>query len=233
MKDLLICIAHHHTRDRLEYLRRVLTAFADEYALSHDIIIDTNVAALDVKGENVTSVCHASLSHPFHLTWMHRRHMKERIEDYGCFMYTEDDIYLPFENFKHYLGNFELLWPAYVPSFTRVEVFEGEEFLLDVTERQESNAVVPSFCTLKDPYHGFWILPQSALKQTMTADFVRLSDWREMAAAYPIWELHKTPVVELDGNRVSRKCLAYHLPNNYAPCPTSPHSKIKVADIFL
>lgn len=232
MKDLLVCVAHHHALDRLPYLRRVLDGLA-EYELSADVIIDTNVAALDVKGENVTTVHHASLEHPFHLCWQHRRHMKDRIEDYRWLMYLENDIYLPFDNFVHYCRNFEKLWPDYVPSFIRVEEFDGEEWSLDVTERQECTPIQPGFCTLRQPYHGFWIMPQWALKQNMRGDFVRLSQSRETAASYPMWELQKTPLVELDGKQISRKCFAYHLPNNYAPCPTDPHGKIRVADIFL
>lgn len=232
MKDLLVCIAHHSTPGRIEYLRQALNGFT-EYELSVDIIIDTNVAALDVRGENITTVHHASLAHPFHLCWQHRRHMKERIDDYRWMAYFEDDIHLPFENFAHYQRNFELLWPDYVPSFIRVEEFEGEEYVLDVTERQACEEIQPGFCTLKQPYCALWIMPQSALKQTMRGDFVRLSESREVAASYPMWELNKTPLVELDGKQVSRKCFAYHISNNYAPCKTSPHGKIRVADIFL
>lgn len=230
--ELLICITHHHSTDRLEYLLQILQSFKDEYSLRHDIIVDTN-AALDVTGDNTTTVHHNSLAHPFHLAWMHRQHMKERIEDYDWFMYVEDDIYLPFENFLNYLRNFELLWPDYVPSFVRVERFNGEEYALDVTTRRECNLVQDGFCTLKQPYHGFWIMPQQALKETMRSDFVRLSESREVAASYPMWELHKTPVVQIEGNHVSRLCYAHHLPNNYARCPADPHAKIKVADIFL
>lgn len=232
MKDLLVCVAHHHALDRLPYLRRVLDGLA-EYELSADIIIDTNIAALDVKGENVTIVSHVSLEHPFFLAWCHRRHIKERIDDYRWFLYIEDDIHLPFENFAHYQRNFELLWPDYVPSFVRVEEFDGEEWALDVTQRQECKEIQPDFCTLTQPYNGFWIMPQKALKETMRGDFARLSESREVAASYVMWELNKTPLVELDGKQISRKCFAYHLPNNYAPCKTSPHGKIRVADIFL
>lgn len=232
MRELLICIAHHHTPERLQYLRAILKTF-ESYQVSPDIIIDTNVANLDVKGENITVLSHVSLAHPFHLTWMHRRHIKDRIEDYRWFMYIEDDIQLSFENFTNYQANFEQLWPDFVPSFVRVEKYEGEEFALDITEGRACNLVRSSFSTLSQSYHGFWIMPQPALKETMTADFARLSDSRETAASYPMWELHKTPVVQLDRWQVDPRCFAYHLPNNYAPCPTSPHGKIRVSDIFL
>lgn len=232
MKDLLACISHHSAPDRLPYLRQVLSGLS-EYELECDIIVDTNVAGLDVRGQNVTTVHHASLEHPFFLCWCHRKHMKERIDDYRWFLYIEDDIHLPFENFAHYQRNFELLWPDYVPSFVRVEEFEGEEFVLDVTERQSCVLIGSKFCTLKQPYCGLWCLSQEALKQTMTTDFVRLSQSRETAASFPMWELNKIPLLELDGGQISRKCFAWHLPNNYSRCPENPHAKIRVADIFL
>jgi hypothetical protein len=230
VKDLLVCISHHASPDRLQYLLRVLKSFSDHYKTSHDIIIDTNVAVLSVTGENVTTVHHASLSHPFHLAWQHRKHMKERIEDYHWLMYIEDDIYLPYENFVYYQQRFEQRWPGYIPSFIRVEKFNGEEFVVDVTKRQQRPA--SQFCTLSQPYHGFWIMPQRALKETMTPDLVRLSDSREAAASYPMEDLRKVPFVNLEDGQISRKCFAYHLPNNYSSCPSSPHGKIKVSEIF-
>lgn len=233
MKDLLICVAHHAAPDRLQYLLRVLEAFA-EYELSLDILIDTNAAGLDVRGKNITTVHHTSFDHPFFLTWMHRRHMKDRIEDYHAFAYFEDDILLPFENFDHYQTRFGLLWPDYAPGFIRVEKYKGEEYAVDVTKRQPCFAVRTFHTALRQPYHGFWIMPQKALKETMTPDFVRLSDSREAAASYPMWGLGKTVLVQIDDEgKVIRECFAYHLSNSYASCPTSPHGKIKVSDIFL
>lgn len=229
---LLACISHYHSPERLQYLLRMLEAFV-EYELTVDIIIDANVEGLEVTGENLTTVHHVSLEHPFHLCWCHRRHIRDRLEAYDWFMYIEDDIFLPFANFQRYMTNFQTLWPNFVPSFIRVEEFSGEEYVLDVTERQSFAPVIPSFCTLNSPYHGFWIMPRRALKQTMTPDFVRLSDSRETAASFPMWELNKTPVVEIDGKQVARTSMAYHLTNSYAPCPTSPFGKIKLSEIFL
>lgn len=247
MKDLLICIAHHSTPGRGQYLASILKAFATEYKLTLDIIVDTQIADVhidvaDMWGRITTIVSHVSLEHPFHLCWQHRRHMKERIEDYRYFLYIEDDIYLPFENFEHYRTRFELLWPDFVPGFVRVEKHEGEEYAVDVTERQPCVPVRTTHAALRQPYHGFWIMPQQALKETMPADFVRLSDSREAAASYPMAELGKTALVQIDDGKVTPdslayqvvpECFAYHLSNNYAPCPTSLHGKIKVAEIFL
>lgn len=235
MRDLLITVAHHHTPERLTYLLRILKAFRDEYALDYDVVIDSNAELLAVTGENVRTVVHTNLEHPFHLTWQHRFHMEAERDNYGWCAYFEDDLLLPFENFLRYMDNFAILWPKYIPSFIRIETMNGVEFVVDVTQQQALNpiAIEQSFCSLIQPYHGFWIMPQWALKQTMTPEFTRVSDSREAAASYPMADLHKTPVVELDGKRVSRHSFAWHLPNNYCRAPESPFGKIKVEDIFL
>lgn len=235
MKDLLICVAHHSQPDRLPYLQAVLKAFADEYELTHDIIIDTQVAALlDVQGANVTICSHVSLAHPFFLTWFHRQHMLDRIADYRWFMYIEDDIYLPFANFDHYRTRFEVLWPhGYVPGFIRVEKHDGEEWAVDQTERQPCMPVLTTHAALRQPYHALWCLPQRALKENIGPNFARMSDSREAAASFPMADLGKTALVQIDDGKVIPECFAYHLSNSYAPCSTSPHGKIKVSEIFL
>lgn len=232
-KDLLICLAHHANPDRLQYLQRVLKAFADEYECSHDLIVDTNSPALlDVQGANVTIVSHVSLEHPFHLAWQHRKHMRDRIDDYRWLAYFENDLCLPFANFLHYQDRYTRLEATgCVPGFIRVEEYNGEQYVVDVTERQPLPA--GNHVALKQPYFGFWIMPQDALKASMGPKFVRLSDSREAAASFPMADLGKTALVQIDDGKVIPECWAYHISNSYAPCPTSPFGKIKVADIFL
>lgn len=238
MKHLLVCISHHDSPGRLQYLERVLDEL-EKYRVSYEVVIDTNLVGIGTAprvADNITTVAHPNLEHPFLLCWLHRQHMKAAIENFEWFLYLENDLLLSFENFKHYQENFEMLWPNFVPSFLRTETIDGEEFALDVTRRQPRVPIVVQdrvFCTLSEPYHALWCLPQSTLKETMRGDFTRMSTSREIAASYPMWELNKTPLVELDGTQISRSCFVPHLSNSYAPCPTSAFGKIKVADIFL
>lgn len=234
MKDLLVAVSHHDATDRREYLRRVLKTFA-EYPLSVDLIVDTQVTDLHVLGDNVTVVSHPNLAHPFELCWKHRVHFRDQIENYATFFYIENDMVLPYENFLAYQRNFEQLWPAgYVPGFVRVEQHEGEEYAVDQVERQAWNEKVPGFCALNPGYHGFWILPRQVLKDAMaTTNFVRLSDSREAAASFPLADLGRTALVQVEGKHVARTSLAYHVSNKYAPCPTSGNGKIKLGELFL
>jgi hypothetical protein len=237
---LLICIAFHYNPDRIKYLTRVIDAFLNEYKVDLKLIVDTNTFDLEHynKHENIQVFVHEKLNHPFHLTWMHRKHIKENINLYDCFMYVEDDMYLPFENFKNYLENFKILWPKYVPSFVRIEQKDGHDFISDVPEKQPLNKVSiggKEFNEFKFPfnYHAFWLLPQKELKGSMKDNFVSLSDGREFAAMYTGWELGKKALVELDGGLISKKSYSYHLPNNYALSEGHPNGKIKIDEIFI
>lgn len=243
MKDLLICIPYHHAIHRFQFLFKNLNHFIGYYKCSLDIIIDSNVAKLyyppfsaaQKNRMNIIESYHQDMTHPFHLTYFHRQHFKDNIENYRNFMYIEDDILLPYENYLNYLDNFKLLWPNFVPSFIRLEKNNDEYFVTDETERQKLTPTTiggKQFANLIHPYHGFWILPQQALKETMTPDFADLKDSREFAASYPMWTLNKTSLVEIENGQVSEKCYSYHLPNTYAIAPESPYGKIKINEIF-
>lgn len=236
-KSLLICIAFHYNPDRLGLLKDVLQNIIDNYPADTDIIIDCNTFPIvDWQMPQVTVHEHHELQHPFHLTWKHRFHMKENIDLYENFMYLEDDMLLPYENYVNYMENFKLLWPRYIPSFIRIEQKDGERYVVDVTQEQQlfSEAIgVKKFATLDQPYHGFWIMPGKELKETMTSDFARYDQSRETAASYPMWELRKQPMVEIEDGQVSEKCYAYHISNNYARSAESPFAKINPKDIFI
>jgi hypothetical protein len=238
---LLICIAFHYNPDRIKYLTQIIDAFLNEYKIDLKLIVDTNV--FPAKGfsdisQKAEVIVHENLAHPFHLTWLHRKHIKDNIDNYDCFAYFEDDMYLPFENFKNYLENFRLLWPKYVPSFVRIEQKDRQDFISDVPEKQPFNKVSiggKEFNEFKFPfnYHAFWIMPQKELKESMKNDFTRLSDGREFAAMYTGWEIGKTALVELEDGMISKKSYSYHLPNNYALAEGHPNGKIKVEEIFI
>ncbi len=237
-KDLLITIACHYNHpneERFDFLWEVLKNIQDNYKCDFDIIIDTNSAylAYTVRRKNVTMVLHENLEHPFHLTWCHRQHIKDNIDNYENFLYTEDDMMLSFENYLNYLENFKLLWPEFVPSFIRVEKHDDEDFVADIHNPIHLNMAYAiggkRFAELKplDNYSAMWLMPQKELKESMKDDFVKLSDGREFAASYVAWTLEKPTLVETENLKVSTKCYSYHLPNN------APNVNLKVGDIFI
>lgn len=257
MKKLLVCIAAHYNPDRLKHLYAVLKNLG-KYECVVDVIIHTNSDELSYEflsnlltsesfGLNSLEVStNDLLVHPFHLTWLHRKYISDNIENYDCFIYVEDDELIPWDNFKNYLDRFEELWSEYVPSFVRIEYNAAGEAMVSDTPHQirlnEHNTYEIKgrhYAALPFPvnYHGFWIMPQKALKESMKEDFVKLSEGREFAASYTAWELGKRALLEIhkveDKWLIKESCFSYHLPNNYAISEGSPNGKISPLNLFV
>jgi hypothetical protein len=231
MEKLLVCIACHHSKEREANLYHILSTLW-EYDMEVRVIIDTQERFEVITNLDLEVHVHAP-AHPYHLTWYHRAHFLRELENYDYFMYIEDDMEIPFENFKNYLKNFKLLWPSFVPSFVRLETFEREKYIVDAVNRNFKRYEIEGreFIGLSNPYHAFWIMPQKELKETLRPDFARLDTWRELAASYPMWELKKTPLVEITNGQIEPLCYSYHLTNNYAPDLNTPFGKIKITDL--
>jgi len=232
-KKLLVCISFHNVPEKLEYLLKVINTFKS-YPLYTDIIVDTN-SYIDLK--NVILSVHNNLNHPWDLTWMHRKHIKEKINDYDYFIYVEDDMQIPYENFKNYIDDFSNLWSkGYIPSFVRVEMFNNIEYVVDVTEKQCFSNIIKiedkEYIQLSQPYHAFWILPKEELQKTMKQDFLTVGATREEAAWYPAKRLNKKQLVLIDDKQVSHLCYSYHLSNNYSSFKGTPFGKIEINKII-
>lgn len=243
MKKLLVCISHHSTPGRAQYLEEILKGL-QLYQMQVNIIIDTNVHTGKYNEDGIKVLVHENMEHPFHLTWQHRAHMQANIDKYDWFMYIEDDMFVPWECFENYMNNFKLLWDSFVPSFVRIEQANGKQYITDAVnfERVYEQDIIRTnnkmFYTLKNPYHAFWIMPKTELKETMIPNFVRVDQSREHAASYPMWELFRKPVVEIYKGEsgqyyVNHKCYSYHLANNYAISNETPYAKIEAKKLFI
>jgi len=227
---LLVCIAFHNNPDRIQYIKNVIENYKN-YQLDVDIIVDTNeMVDLDA------NVCVHTLEHPYHLTWLHRKHFLDNIDNYDYFMYVEDDMLVPYQCFSEYIENFNMVWGlGYVPSFIRIETLNDKEFVTDVIVQQNIEPYIiqnKKFIRLTHPYHAFWIMPQKELKETLVSNFVRKETSRENAASYSILELNKIPIVRIEENEISKMCYSYHLANNYVCNPNTPFAKIEVKNIL-
>lgn len=259
---LLVCISFHFSKEKLSYLKQVLKNHIENY--NCDVIIDTNSKdinqqisefELEIKLKKIEIFIHEKLSHPFFLTWTHRDHFIKKINEYEVFMYVEDDILVPYENYINYLKNFDLLWPNYIPSFIRIEEKEGIFYNADCFYRtiaREKNIVKienKKFIELDNPYHGFWIMPREPLKQSINEHFACVTEektWiREIAASYGLkpskkryakWkskDIQKPGLVELSEDyKVSNLCYSYHLTNKYINDQRFNFGKIKVDKII-
>ena len=227
---LLVCIAFHYVESRIDYVKQLLNNYAT-YKVDVDIIVDSNLY-IDLNAQ----VYVHDLEDPYHLTWTHRKHFIDNIDNYDYFMYVEDDMLVTYEAFNEYISNFNALWElGCVPSFIRVEHYNGKKFVTDVISKQSVNLISvngKSFTTLSQPYHAFWIMPNKQLKESITQDFTKLDISRENAASYPMWGLCKTPMVRVENNQISELSYSYHLANNYASDPNNCYGKIEVKDIL-
>lgn len=248
-QKLLCCVAFHFVPDRLKYLRKVLQTVTDYYTQVH-IIIDTNVSELPPEytlnnHPNIEVVSHLDLGHPFYLTRCHRQHFKNNIDKFDVVMYLEDDMYLPYNNYYLALQKYEFLWTVgAVPSFVRIEVSEGKQFISDVTKQiklTDEDIVELQrryFAALPFPnnYNGFWMMPTKYLKDNMTSDFTKMTEAREWSAMYPSWELGKKGLIEIykQGERwkIHPNNFSWHLPNNYIGSPMG-NATIEVKNVFI
>jgi hypothetical protein len=249
---LLICIAFHYAENRLQYLKKVLDRFLNTYTCSFHIIIDTNISEtqevlkelfpLQIDSNVIEISVHETLPHPYCLTWAHRFHFKENIEKYKTFMYLEDDMDLPYENFVNYLENFNMLWPHFVPSFVRVEsnsdgeLFSSDHLLVHKLQLSELAQAGPKrFMRLHMDYNAFWIMPRDALIPTIRNWFARWETSgfiRETAASYILWELKVPGLYEVSSDgKISEKCYVYHLPNNYVNAEGTPLGKMSLKNL--
>jgi len=278
MEKLLICISFYFKKEKYKYLKKILDNFLQNYECFVEIIIDSNSYELldlvkkDFKEDKIKIFIHKNLSQviipflkteqnlkalassEFSLTWKHRHHMLEKINDYDIFIYIEDDILLPFENYKNYLENFYSLWPNYIPSFIRIETKNEDLYNTDafVKTKFSSKEIISlnnkRFICLDNPYHAFWIMPKKELKESINQNFTKIieSMWMREAAAsfglkpgtcpYACWpsnDIQKKGLVEITlRNKVSPMCYSYHLPNNYIDDYRVKFGKIKVEKIL-
>lgn len=248
---LLICIAHHYTKESLPFLCKVISIIQTEYKCDYKIVIQTNSnQALDFlyrKFSNIEVIVYYNLLHPYHLTWQHRHYMKEHINEYDVFMYLEDDMIIHYEQYTNYLDNFYNLWPTYVPAFVRFELNDNlnKKYIVDlgkITYNKTELKCINNkfFYKIHRVYNGCWVCPKEQLKSKIDcADFTdsgELHLTRERAASLVTWSLNNNCLVEIkqkeDTFSFSELSLIHHSTNKYVHLKDLPFSKYTNEEIF-
>ena len=241
--NLLICIAHHYTKNTFPLLCNVLDTIILTYKCQYKIVIQTNteesLSALKEQLKRYASllkeqkcsidvIIYTDLNHPYLLTWQHRQYILDHANEYDTFMYIEDDLVINYEQFTNYLDNFKHLWPNYVPSFLRYEVDPNnhKQYVPDY-DRQiviETNNVFKihnkTFYRLKNHYSACWICPKSILQEYLTSDFlfnaIKMPDGciRERAASFVNWYMGRDILVQTEDGQCSNLSLIHHSSNN-------------------
>ena len=179
------------------------------------------------------------------------------INNFKLFLYVEDDIDIPFENFIRYIENIAILYPARYPAFFRIEDHDTEKYWVESenTNIIRYNEIVElngrRFLSLKSSYHACWAMTQKELAESINENFAnpnfihpdilelhKNTGWdiygiREVAASYPTCSLNKQCFVEIlpregSGVRASPLSMVKHLPKNFT---SVPHKFVRYEDM--
>jgi hypothetical protein len=263
---LLIAISFHFVKGRLTYLDKALQSLAAFPISRRDIVVFTNTTNITeqesirelfcraglVDGHDARLAVEAALTHPFNLTWAHKKLISGDFlapdSLYTHFVYIEDDMQLTYENFVYFLVARDLLRPFndLVPSFLRTEWSAERQCLVnpDAT-RAVSLARRPfishdgyAFVNLDVPYCAGFILDRDLARKYVKSrsfDFKRSCEvspygLRERAAMGLMFEDPPAPFtcrcavpVSMLTRVVPQCAWLAHLPNTYADIPNLPH----------
>jgi hypothetical protein len=248
--SLLVHVAFHFAPHRWQYLERVLAGLAEFEIDRILVVVDSNtndvsdrLAALSLPGHcNVRVDVHANLSHPFDLTWAHRRHMASALESFNYFMYLEDDVYIPWQTFDAWLRRSESVCKrGFIHGFLRVEFdLAGHPVSTDWCSSAKRPPAIEidgvKYIRPKWFYHACWVYSRRTMRR-----FVRSESWtrgshrwssatrtfdrnnkgvtRELSAFGMACAAPGRPRILLpvnDSGQIPSDAWVYHLPNNYA-----------------
>lgn len=174
-ESIHVRIAFHYVPHRLMYLVETIAAAAELPFGNVDIWIDTNTADLIPELERLPYALNVrvwdDLGHPFHLTWMHRRAMQDRIADFEAFLYLEDDILIPRRSMQMWLRETPRLAPlGLIPGFVRVEEGPGGGlYLSDYIESVSRDCIREvdgrPYLSTPYPYQACWVYDRPHMRE--------------------------------------------------------------------
>jgi|GEM_PF-1390147 len=249
----LVHIPFHYSLPREKYLLQILENFQSYQLKTINVVIDTNTEEskerlskfIEQLSFNVEIHCHKNLLDPFDLTWTHRQQILEQKDNYDLFMYSEDDILIPWTHFEDWLIDNEQIYnKGYIRGFVRVEESKDGKLYLTDFETSMFNTVIfkigkKYYFQPKYPYYACWVYNQKQLH-----DFIQSPAWidgncqgniRERAAVGMMWKIngHHDIVLPINVDKtIDTKALIYHLPNNYQNNPDEPLGKIPVDNLI-
>jgi hypothetical protein len=249
--SLLVHIAFHFVPHRWQYLERVLTGLSEFELDRVQVVVDSNtsdvlhrIASLPLPRHCQVRVdVHPTLTHPFDLTWAHRKHMANSLALFDYFMYLEDDIYVPWRTFDAWLRRSDSVSRmGFIHGFLRVETdHAGLPRSTDWRRPIRCPAIfeIDSVKYIRPEafYQACWIYSRSTMQR-----FVAMDAWtrgfhkwssvtrghrhlgglnltREFSAFGMACATPGRPRIVLpldDQGRVPSDAWVWHLPNNYA-----------------
>jgi len=243
-------IAFFFIESRLQYLNKMIANTNSYRFMTADIFIHTNIAfplsmltpytngKLEIVVHDLTGI------HPFYLTWKCKYLITKQKNDYDIFIYSEDDILIPFTAVQYWLQHKSVLTPLrYNLGFLRIETDGNTEFVTDLApgDRLCEKVLIGNNTFVKNdrPYCAFWIYDKVTFNE-----FVLSEGWNKTsiddtgyARLYiafgmndPMYNKFDCTVIPLVESTIDERCKVYHLPNNYVN--TGYHASVKFNEIL-
>jgi hypothetical protein len=235
------------TKYRIQYLNRIINA-VNSYICYTDIFIHTNsrefnesMVHTNMNG-NIYVIYHdISNEHPYFLTWRPRFLIKQQMNDYDIFMYTEDDILIPNEALEYWLTYKDhVISNGYNLGFFRIEIGDDKkEYTTDNCTSPDGKLhqyltktvnILNRQYVMNDqnPYCGFWIYDKSEFTKFVKSkyynmpfnniDYVYEYGIRETSAVglhNLTYGWYKGTIIPLVDGKLHEGSKVYHMPNNY------------------
>ena len=241
--------------DRIIYLLKIINEIK-KYKYKTDIFIHTNkIFQINnmINYDNKLEMIHHDLSNinPKKLTWLAKTYMKNFIDNYDIFIYSEDDMLIYNEAFNYWLNYKDICFQnKYNIGFLRIEYLDSKKiYLTDIS----SNFDKPKFKTLqnikflvnnKNPYYACWIYDKNIMKKYIQSVFYNQQKLNLEKRVYDIrasqgigyhaknMDYFKETLIPLNGiNQINNNCYIHHLPNNYIN-KDSKYGKLLIKDLF-
>ena len=244
-------ISFYYLENRICYMNKIIYE-TNKYEFITDIYIHTNSKILKkeyfIEYTNGTiNIIYHDLSsiHPYYLTWKCRNLIKEQANDYDIFIYTEDDMLIPFNTILYWLKyNKNLIQCNYNLGFVRIETKDNVEYITDLPGCKLKSIISLDnidYCINNiNPYCAMWIYNKEEFNRFVSSKYYNINTINE----YGIREksaigLHgnsnywyKGTLIPLINNKLNNNCKIYHLPNNYVEDHTNNFATIKFDDAY-
>jgi len=244
-------ISFYYIENRICYLNKIICE-TNKYDFETDLYIHTNNEIFkkedlnDYTNGNINIIYHnLNNIHPYYLTWKCRESLKKQLNDYDIFIYTEDDILIPFKAITYWLKySNKIIKYKYNLGFVRIETKCDEEYITDLprsTLKSIINLDNINYCINNiNPYCAMWIYNKEEFSNFISSKYYNINNIpgyhiREKSAiglhgASNYW--YKGTLIPLIDNKLISDCKIYHLPNNYLEDNSSPFATIKFNEAY-
>jgi hypothetical protein len=243
-------ISFYFLNERIIYVNKIIDE-TNKYEYTTDIFIHTNnnieleeTAFNKYTNGDLRIIFHDLTNiNPYYLTWKCRDLLKEQKNDYDIFMYTEDDMLIPYKAVQYWLKyNEELIEMNFNLGFVRIEVENGIEYITDLPGERldffiDLNGKI--YCVNnKNPYCAFWIYNKNEFHKFVNSQYYNTPhstvDIRERSAfGLTSTGWYKCTLIPIVNHKLIEDCKIYHMPNNYAANKESLFATIPFDDAFL